>query len=66
MVAAVAAFATFMTACGNDSSSGVTKAETKGKTFTGEPVTRTAFTGEPVTFSTPGTYTVNKEKQLIA
>ena len=65
IVAAVAAFATFMTACGNDSSSGVTKAETKGKTFTGEPVTRTAFTGEPVTFSTPGTYTVNKEKQLI-
>ena len=65
IVAAVAAFATFMTACGNDSSSGVTKAETKGKTFTGEPVTRAAFTGEPVTFSTPGTYTVNKEKQLI-
>ena len=65
IVAAVVAFATLMTACGNDSSSGVDDAGTKGKTFTGVPVTRAAFTGEPVTFSTPGTYTVNKEKQLI-
>ena len=52
LVAVVAAFATLMTACGNDSS-------------TGAEMQREVFTGEPVTFLTPGTYTVNKKKQQL-
>ena len=55
LVAAVAAFATLMTACGNDSSTGATDTQVESK----------VFTGEPVTFSKPGTYSVNKKKQLL-
>ena len=55
LVAAVAAFATLITACGNDSSTGATDTQVEGK----------VFTGEPVTFSKPGTYSVNKKKQLL-
>ncbi|WP_405340010.1 hypothetical protein [Fibrobacter sp.] len=65
LISVLAAFATLITACSNSSTSGVTEVETKSEPFIGELVTRTAFAGEPVTFTTSGTYTINKEKQLI-
>lgn len=67
LVVAIVASVTLMTACGSDNSSGVDDSSGVNNTEREEKVERVerVFVGEPVTFSTPGTYTVNKKKQLI-